>query len=379
MALTIDTLTDIRDCSPLKGEWNSLVRESRTSSPFLTWEWLHTWWTHFGGSMRLSITIVREDGELIAIAPLRVARNRWSLFPRLEFLGTGFVGADYLDVIVRPGREDDAVRAIAESAGSKRLPFHLDHLTPDCAASRLVRPLEESGWSSRRTVSGVCPFFRLSGHTFDSYLATLGSPHRANVRRRQRNLWRQFDVEFAMVSGDSERRAVLQTLITLHNQRWEKRGGSTAFFSRALRSFHEEFTSQALEAGWLRMFVLRLDGKAAAAIYCLSYHGRYYFYQGAFDEELSPHSIGLVMMGLAIQRAIEEGATEFDMLYGNEPYKSLWANDERVLQRIDLCPPHLRGRVHQSKLDAERTARAIVRTVLRRKGPCHARVAGAIS
>ena len=39
--------------SALRAEWNSLLRASASASPFLTWEWLHTWWQQLGGASTL--------------------------------------------------------------------------------------------------------------------------------------------------------------------------------------------------------------------------------------------------------------------------------------------------------------------------------------
>lgn len=378
MSLTVDTIDDIRDFTALKPHWNALLRVSAADCPFLTWEWLHTWWMHLNGSARLQLFAVREGEQLVAIAPFLLARDRLGLFPQLEFLGTGFAGSDYLDVIVRRGRERESLQAIARLAASKRLSFHLDHLPPASIASGLADVLRDAGWTSRATTAGICPFFRLTEQSFESYLGTLGASHRANFRRRYRALHR-LPARFVQAECEEERRHILQTLITLHNRRWEKRGGSTAFATPALRTFHDEFTRQALEAGWLRLFVLRIGDRSAAAMYCLAYNDRFYFYQGAFDEHFSQYSVGLVMMGLSIRTAIQEGALEFDMLYGDETYKSLWASEARALGRLDLFPGHFRGRIHQQTVDAERTMRMFARRILRRRGPCNPHVAGAVS
>src|SRR5439155_24034111 len=65
--------------------------------PFLTWEWLHAWWTHLGGTERLQLLTVRVGGELTALAPLAVSRARLPWLATLELLGTGYAGSDYLD------------------------------------------------------------------------------------------------------------------------------------------------------------------------------------------------------------------------------------------------------------------------------------------
>jgi CelD/BcsL family acetyltransferase involved in cellulose biosynthesis len=96
-------------------------------------------------------------------------------------------------------------------------------------------------------------------------------------------------------------------------------------------------------------------------MYGFFYDRTFSFYQHGFDDRYQQHSIGLVLMGLSIRAAIEEGAAEFDMLWGVEPYKFLWARDRRELRNVHLFPASIAGRIHRSLLHARRTAAGIVR------------------
>jgi CelD/BcsL family acetyltransferase involved in cellulose biosynthesis len=132
----------------------------------------------------------------------------------------------------------------------------------------------------------------------------------------------------------------------------------------AVHAFQEQVTERALEQGWLLMYVLRLSGKAVAVMYGFNYGGRFYFYQHGFDDRYKPQSLGLVLMGLTIHAVIDEGAREFDMLWGVEPYKFLWAREVCVLQRIELFPPNIGGTLHRHALEIRRKAGTLTRHIL---------------
>jgi CelD/BcsL family acetyltransferase involved in cellulose biosynthesis len=210
----------------------------------------------------------------------------------------------------------------------------------------------------------VCPVIRLAGHTWDSYLATLGSEHRYNFRRRLRQLTKRFDVRFEPVRQEEQRRTALERLVALHNLRWQTHGWSNAFCSPALLSFHEEISRLALRNGWLRLFTLWLDNEPAASLYGFLYKGVFYFYQSGFDPRYASHSVGLITMGLAIQNAIEEGAEEYDLLHGAEPYKFHWAHEARELVRLELYPSGARGTVCQALRGVAGDLRRVARHVL---------------
>jgi CelD/BcsL family acetyltransferase involved in cellulose biosynthesis len=356
--LTVDVIEDVQGFDRLKGEWDALVDASASNTPFLTWGWLRSWWMHLAGPATLHIIVVRERGELIGVAPMMRARRGISHASVLEFLGAG-AGSDYLDVILRTGRERVALEALASAFNSLQLPLYLDNLPPSSASAQLQGALASTGWTAIESSPDVCPFINLAGHTWDSYLATLGAAHRANVRRRLRALAAGFDMRFTAVQSDADRRPALAALIELSKQRWAERGGNTAFESPALCAFHDEATHAAMADGSLRLYVLSLNGSVAAVMYGFARYGRFYFFQHGFSDAYAKFSIGLVLMALSIQAAIAEGLTEFDMLYGHESYKRLWAREERRLGRLQLFTPRLSGTLLRREADTRRALRTL--------------------
>ena len=348
--LAVSLIEKEKDFASLHSEWNELLSESKSNGIFLTWEWLHTWWSHLADGRRLFIATVRDGDDLVALAPLTL-RGRI-----LEFLGTGTVGSDYLDFIIRTGHESRALGALSSFLAGTGLSLRLSNVEERAAATALLR----QEWRANAIPLYVCPFINLSGLSWDSYLASIGSNHRYNFRRRLRQLERDFKVDF----GPGE----LQEVVDLHLQRWSARGGSDAFSDARVVEFHKEMTRVASERGWLRMLALRLDGRAAAVIYGFRYGRVFYFYQSGFDPAFERYSVGLVAMGLAIRSAIEEGAAEYDLLHGDETYKFLWAKESRQLVRLELYAPGVIGLMHQQSRLIITSGKRVARTLLEMAG-----------
>lgn len=359
----VEIVDDPRRFAELRGEWNALLASSRAHGLFLTWEWLHTWWTHLSDGRRLFIVTVRSDAQLIALAPLTMT-GAWA--PRtLEFLGTGSVGSDYLDFIVDPAYETLAIHALTEFLASAGFGLRLPSVREDSiVASVLSRSLRDRGWGFRQVAMQVCPFIDLRSDSWDSYLETLGSSHRYNFRRRLRNLEKSYSVRFERAESDTECTAALQHVINLHLKRWRARGGSDGFHEQRLLTFHRDFSALARHNGWLRLRLLTLNGQPAGAFYGFRYGPKYYFYQSGFDETFFRQSIGLVTIGLTIREAIEERASEYDLLHGGESYKFLWTNGLRPLSRIELYPPGVIGRMHRDSVVAVAATKKMVKRAL---------------
>jgi len=356
----IQRIQDLSGFAALRRHWDGLLAASGANNPFLTFEWLNAWWANLGGNARLQTIAVWSDNELIAIAPLMSTRSPgW--FTRLEFLGSGHAGSDYLDLIVRRGRESEALDSLADFIASKRQTLRLEHVPETSLAAHVARRLQDCGWTTSIVANGICPVIDLGGHTWESYLAARGRAHRANVRRRLRALG---DMSLERVTTDAQRDEALSALFAFHEWRFSAQGGSTAFLTPALRAFHQDATRQALERGWLRMYVLRLNGVPAAVMYGFAYNGQFYFYQHGFDERYRNQSIGLVLMALTIRAAFDEGLHTFDMLWGAEPYKWLWATGERKLNQIRAFPAHVGGWLHHGVVAARRRLAPLTRRLL---------------
>lgn len=352
----------------LGGEWNELLRASASDTLFLTFEWLHTWWTRLGEGRRLYLLVVRDSERLLAAAPLALrAGHLLRRAPTLEFLGTGTVGSDYLDVLLRKGYEGMALEALVQPLAGLGATIELRQLRAgSSAASALLSALDDEGWSMSERQTDVCPFIRLAGHTWESYLASLGGEHRYNIGRRIRSLARRTGLSFERVDSEDQRQDVLASLFRLHDLRWRDRGGSEAFEAPEVRAFHDEVSRAALERGWLRLFALHLDGEPAAVLYAFRYGATFYFYQSGFDPRFAKESVGSVILGLSIRSAIEEGAAEFDFLHGDEPYKFHWAHEKRALACAEAYRRGTASLVLRGLMGVERTGRRLARRLLPR-------------
>jgi CelD/BcsL family acetyltransferase involved in cellulose biosynthesis len=354
----------------LRHEWNDLLQDSSCCCLFLTWEWLHTWWQFLAADRKLHIITVRRDGLLIAIAPLAI-RSAFTrpLMPLkvLEFLGSGNAGSDYLSFLIRSGHEDVSLKEITRSLSESGLMLELTRVEKtSLAMANVAGRLKESGWKAYYLTTNFSPHINLSGHTWQSYRRSLNSTHLKMFERKEKKLYRDFEVKLERASSEDECRAAMDVYMDLHLERWSEDGGSTAIGEQDLVRFHRAFSSLSLNRGWLRLFTLTLDGDPVASLYLFQFNKVYYYYQTAFDLEYGKYSVGMIILSLAIKAAIEDEAVEFDFLHDDEEYKYLWSHGERELIRLEICPSMHPGSIYQKAVSAKhRLVRAARRYVPR--------------
>src|SRR2546427_295675 len=102
--LRIERIEDADRFALMGEEWNALLHESDADCLFLTWVCPPPWGGPRAGRRRWSLPAARPGEGLVALAPLAVAPpqlGRFLPFRSFQLLGTGTVGSDYLDLIVR--------------------------------------------------------------------------------------------------------------------------------------------------------------------------------------------------------------------------------------------------------------------------------------
>lgn len=366
--LVVDVIREAPALERLGPEWQALLARSSSDRLFSTFEWLHTWWQHLGAGRRLCVRTVRRGGELVAIAPFVFRAATTTAHPAfgcIELLGAGDVGSDYGDLVVARDCEAECLEALAEHLASEHHVFAFRRLRDEsCLLATLCRRLGQQRFTLEARPDELSPYVRFESRSFEGYLATLSHGHRHAYRRYRRVLARKHEVAFDTVRSEAERGPALASFLALHAARWQARGDAGAFARPELLAFHEAMSALALRRGWLRLQLLRLDGRAVAAVYGFRYGDVFYYYQTGFDPAFAADSVGLVACGLSIENAMAEGAAEFDFLHGTEDYKRRWAPAARRLVRLELYPPGPLGWAYRGVAHAERSGRTLARRAL---------------
>jgi CelD/BcsL family acetyltransferase involved in cellulose biosynthesis len=304
----------------LREEWANLAEQGR--NVFATWEFAATWWEYFGTGRRLVTVGCRDPGgELFAILPLYFWRRR--PLRVLRFLGHG--AGDILGPVCRSEGSDDAARALRRLL--EVAPWDWDVFVGENLRGEQDWPRQLGGQLIRREGN---PVLR-APDGFEGFLARRTPNFRSAVRRGERRLARRYQVRFRLADSMTLD-ADLDALFRLHRARF----GEQSAFGGDRTAFHRAFARRARERGWLRLWILELDGRPVAAQYGFRFGGVESFYQSGRDPELRRESLGMVLLSHAIRSAADEGVHEFALLRGHEPYKYRFATDDRGLDSVCL-------------------------------------------
>ncbi len=320
----------------LAADWDALLARAACDTVFLTWDWLTSWWEVYGGDIAPCIVCVREDGRLVAAAPLKIEpRRRYGMRVRqLEFIGTGrAVCPDFLDFVVEAGREAELVPvlldALARTSGWDRIALS-DVLATSVARPALEGSMAAGGLRPFVQEDRVCPYLPLP-----ATWAEMEQRLTHNFRRNHRKKRKRLGATLVTWQPGEDVAAALATLAALHQGRMETSGRGGNFRKPDYFAFHQRFAARAAARGWLYLAFLEKDGRRIAGRYGFLYGGTYYAYQSGFDPALADESPGEILLGMVIEDLIARGAREFNFLRGPQPHKFHWTDKTRHTLRIE--------------------------------------------
>jgi CelD/BcsL family acetyltransferase involved in cellulose biosynthesis len=101
----------------------------------------------------------------------------------------------------------------------------------------------------------------------------------------------------------------------------------------------------AAERGMLRLFFLRLDGRAVAVDYTIDDQGVRYMLKGGFDENYARQSPGTLLLEAGLKEAFEAGIQRVELGGGDDPYKLRWTQAVRERPLAQAFAPSTMGLV----------------------------------
>jgi CelD/BcsL family acetyltransferase involved in cellulose biosynthesis len=332
-ALRVEEVTRADLLESLRPEWASLWEHAPGATPFQSPEWLLSWWRHFGGDGLCTLTL-RREGRLVGLAPLFIYTDPGSGTRQVTLLGNGIT--DHLDLLTVPELARENATAVLAHLAERRESWDRCDLRDLPAASPLARAPLPNGLREEISEEEPCPALALP-RSVDQLAGTVPPKLLAKLRYYRRRAEKEGEVSFEAVTAERVEEA-LGALMALHRARWAERGEAGMLADPRVERFHREAARGFAERGWLRLYLMRVGGRLAAAHYGFLARGCAFYYLGGFDPAFDRLSPGSLVLLHAVEEAVREGARELDFLRGREPYKYAWSAEDRPQLRRVLCP-----------------------------------------
>ncbi len=311
--------------------WDALLARQVFASPFLSRHFLLPWHRTFGGGCDARVFRWAPEGAVEGLLFLcRQHAGGWA------FLGSEQV-ADYLDALVAPGREEPFWRAFLEEGmpalggGPLKLPGLVEGAPTLVVLPRLC---SEIGRACTVEEMDRAPHVSLPG-SFEEYLERLGKKERHELRRKMRRaaeILPGLSVRVTRTAADLARD--LPSFLSLHRK---SHPDKERFMDDRMAGFFREVAEGFLSEGKLRLAFLSGDAGDFASMFQFRTDRSLLLYNSGYDPDLRAANPGLVLIARCIERAMAEGAPEYDFLRGTERYKYDLGGVDRIVYRLTVA------------------------------------------
>jgi len=341
----IRLVTSLRQFDALAPLWREVAREGGHASPFLSHDWFACCWRTAGASRRREVWIVEDSAGPLALIPLL----RWRTTVRgLPVRVLGFLDAPdtpFGDLVVARGRDEVLSTLLAELRARgdwdllwlAKLPAH----SPTLKALELALP-GQFPW--RVAGTQVSPCLAIST-PWETFFRGKTQRFRKTCRNIENRIERAGKVAVETHHAVDPDGPVFADLMEVAYQSWKTARGLSLATMPGMPRFFRELTRRAAANGWLRLWILRLDGRAIATEYQIAAGGVVHALRADFDAaaaDLSPGS----SLNFRIARALFErgDVREYDMGPGTNDYKLRWATGARETAGLEIYAPTAYGR-----------------------------------
>jgi CelD/BcsL family acetyltransferase involved in cellulose biosynthesis len=178
----------------------------------------------------------------------------------------------------------------------------------------------------------VAPQFALPLH-YETYLQEqVDKKQRHEIRRKQRRAEREAEIGFYIVGKEQSLEAEVDDFVALQRA---SREDKAEFMTPPMRRFFGAVARRMLDAGYLRLCFLTINGEKAASLYAFEFDRKFLLYNSGYDPDahaqLSP---GWVILAYSIQYAIAAGCRVFDFMQGDEEYKYRFGSQDYKVMRV---------------------------------------------
>jgi len=340
--LRVERVDNVNGLISLEEPWEALL--SRCSSKeinlFLSYYWVSAWWTHFGEGKKIWLLLVKENEEIIGIAPLMLSREKYNGMPvrMLGFLVNKHTSrADF----IIPERKHEVMYALVSYLADTSKCWdvlRLLHIPKESGNMALLETELQKNSKFRCfpvETSNILYSLPLTT-TWKEYLSCQTLKFRKNIRYYRNQLIKTENFKFQKFSDVKDAPISMDLLFDLEKLSW-KAEEKTARMTFEETLFYKDLAGKfALLRGLDNRFLL-IDNKITGGLNNLIYHGTVYSLLTYYDDNFQNVSVGRNIYIDILQEYMNDNTlTKLDF-NGESLFVRTWTKDCTSFEMISAC------------------------------------------
>ena len=334
-------ICDEKEFYDLKEDWNRLLQQSQSDTPFLTFEWAYAWWQSMKAANRsLFILVFFKESKMVGIAPLAILHSKKYGFlslKKVEFMGYEIANGEYLDFITAPGMESEVSEGVVNFLIKNFKLWDVLELQPwfESAISLFYfkKLCDQHGLKTFLFLRSICPIVSLPKN-WEEFRQSLSKSLRKKSEYNFRRLYKENQTTLSCWDSKQEIREKLPEFFEMHQKKWNAEGEPGTFADPRKCEFYKELSDQFFDNNWLHVCRLEINQQPVSYLYGIRYNNCFYDLQSAYDLNWQARSVGTVLLYHSLQNCVTNGIDFYDFLRGEEKYKYQWGAQPRRNLRL---------------------------------------------
>lgn len=313
----------------LEPEWRDLQNRSPGPSLFACYDYISIAWKHLHRPTdKPFILVLRDAGEIVAIAPFRQSRIMWRGIPArvIDWLATW--EGDRPGILCA-GNPDECWQQIEHYFAQENSGWDLLRLCERDALTDQKSELAKSSWVETE-VDSVGFYISFAG-SFDEYLTTIDSKVKSNWRNRSKKIAALMPTPVVCRIDDPlAMPAAVDRFIAIERKSWKADAGLGVGKDERHRHFYAELTSTLAHRGEATFYFLCRGNQDIAASLIFFTKDTVYERHITHDPDYGAMSPGIVLRAEILKNLFGRQWTKFDMMgmhpsVGRQRHKADWA------------------------------------------------------
>lgn len=324
---TMQVLRTAADLQLAAGAWE---RVAAGRNPVIGFDYAQAWAEGLPNAQQLHVLLAEG-----AIAPLAATRG-----------GAGWLSllaAEMYEIMDFPHCSEEAVAALAHRIMRSGRPLDLKRIPLDSPVVAALDAAYRSRAIVHRRAVGGSPWIPLD-ESWTEPENHLESGRRSDLRRARRNAEKLGVLQFEITTPTpGQVPELLDECFAVEAAGWKGAHGTALAKDPVRGAFFRRYASRACAKGLLRICLMRIGGKAAAAQIAVETGSRFDLLRAGYDEQFARCSPGMLLTVESIRYAASRGLRSYEFNGDVEPWTLLWTRHEHACCSFRAYPFSVRG------------------------------------
>jgi CelD/BcsL family acetyltransferase involved in cellulose biosynthesis len=327
----VQAIRTLADLDRIESAWERLAADRSSVSDFA---YARAWAAGLDRTQRLNV-LAAGAPETLAIAPLAANRGAAGWLTLLA--------AEMYEIMDFPHADDTAVSELARAIVRTGRPLELKRVPADSHVVAAIEMAYRGRGMVWRQPAGGAPWIPLDESWAEPEIH-LEAGRRSDLRRAKRQAEKIGAVEAAIITPTrAELPQLIEEAFHVEAAGWKGAHG-TALKTDAVRGgFFRRYAEQACAKGILRICMLRIGGRPAAAQIAIESGSRFDLLRAGYDEQFARCSPGMLLTAESIGYAARRGLSCYEFNGNVEPWTKVWTRHEHACCSLRAYPFSPRG------------------------------------